>query len=173
MIDLMLRRRTVRRFTDKPVSPEQIERLLQAGLLAPSSLNKHPVRLFVVTDPATISAMVDCKHAGTMALKTATLVIIVAADSQISDVWIEDAAIAATHILLEAEALGLGCNWIHLRNRKTNTGESSAEWIRRQLSIPETLQPSVLLCFGNKAVSPEPYTLESLQWEHVSGFPEK
>ena len=114
MLEAMSRRRSIRKFKNERVSEENIKSLVDAALLAPSGKNAKPCEFFVVQDKVKIEKLAACKDGPTEALKTAPLAIVVAANPEKSDVWAVDAAIAATHILLEVEALGLGCCWIHL-----------------------------------------------------------
>ena len=76
-----------------------------------------------------VARLAGCRDAGGDALKTATLAVVVTADPAVSDVWEEDASIAATQIFLEAEALGLGSCWVQVRKRPCGEGTASL-WTR-------------------------------------------
>ena len=84
----------------------------------------------------TITRLKTYKKHGTTALESAPLAIVVAADAEKSDVWVEDASIAATFLQVEAEALGLGSNWIQLRRRESDA-EPSETAFRRELGLPD------------------------------------
>ena len=87
-------------------------------------------------------------------------------DRGLSDVWEEDASIAATQIFLEAEALGLGCCWVQVRRRPC--GEGTAEdAVRRMLDIPERLSVLCLLAIGFKDEMKEDYDLSKLDRSKV------
>ena len=81
MLELLSNRRSIRKFTDQAVSDEHLEKLLMAGLLAPSSKDTRPVELVAVRDKAVIAALADCRDSGTMPLRTAPLVLAVVADT--------------------------------------------------------------------------------------------
>ena len=66
MLELLSNRRSIRKFTDQAVSDEHLEKLLMAGLLAPSSKDTRPVELVAVRDKAVIAALADCRDSGTM-----------------------------------------------------------------------------------------------------------
>ena len=119
MIDLLKNRRSIRKFTYEKVSKEDLEKILKSALLAPSSMGKKPIELIVVEDKDTIAKLETCKKFGTLPLKTAPLAIVVIGDSDLSDVWVEDASIVSTLIQLEAEKLGLGSTWIQMRRRES------------------------------------------------------
>ena len=136
MLELLKHRRSIRTFTDEPVSQENIDSLLKAALLAPSSMGKKPVECIVVRNKETIARLKTYKKHGTTPLGTAPLAIVVIADGQKSDVWVEDASIVSILIQLEAEKLGLGSTWIQLRRREGDSGPSE-EAFRQELGIPE------------------------------------
>lgn len=86
MLDLLRRRRSIRQFTEKAVEPETVRRLLEAALLAPSSMGRKSVELVVVQDRKTLERLRACKAPGTVALATAPLAVVVVADTSRSDV---------------------------------------------------------------------------------------
>ncbi|NLT58425.1 MAG: NAD(P)H nitroreductase [Clostridiales bacterium] len=149
MLDIMRNRRSIRKFKDRPVEPALYEQLIHAALLAPSSMNKRPVALVAVTDRALIGALAACKNFGTAALETAPLVFAVTADSALSDVWVEDASIVGAYLLLMAEVLGLGANWIQIRRRSSGT-EDSERAVRSLLGIPERYGVVCLVAVGHR-----------------------
>ena len=166
MLEIIQNRRSIRRFNDEPISEEQIKLLLKAGLLAPSSMNKKPVRLVAVQNLRLIAALAECKNVGTSPLITAPLAIVVLADSQLSDVWVEDASIAAAFIQLEAEALGLGSTWIQLRCRQSDSGDSE-QAVRKLLELPAQLGVLCVLAIGHKDEHKVGYSDEQVDFTRV------
>jgi len=59
MLELILRRQSDRKYSDKPVEQEKLDRILEAGRMAPSACNAQPWKFIVVTDPALISSMAE------------------------------------------------------------------------------------------------------------------
>lgn len=166
MLEIMKSRRSIRKFTEEKLTKEEVEKILKAGLLAPSSKNKKPVELILVEDPETIKELKSCKSMGTSGLDSAACVIVVAADRQKSDVWVEDASIAATMMMLEAESLSLGSVWIQIRNRQGDVADSEIE-VRNVLNIPESYGILNLLALGRKAEEKTPYKEEDLNLSSV------
>lgn len=166
MLDILRERRSIRKYKDQKVEKEKIDNILKAGLLAPSSMNKKPVEFIVVEDKDTLSKLEDCKVKGTLALKTASLAIVVVADTERSNVWIEDASIASTLIQLEVEKLGLGSCWIQIRNRQSANGNSE-EAVRNVLSLPENYGVLTILTIGYKDEEKNPYDDSKLDFEKV------
>ena len=121
----------------------------------------------VVDDKETLDKLSRCKEAGSSFLKDAPLGIVVTADPLASDVWIEDASIAALMIQLQAEDLGLGSCWIQVRERYTATGMTSDEYVHGILGIPLQLQVLCIIAVGHKGMERKPFNEEHLQWEKI------
>ncbi len=165
--DLLVNRRSIRRFTPEPLSAEDVKQLLEAALLAPSSKNQRSVRLVAVDQPDTLKRLADCKPVAANAIAGAAMAVVVGADMTLSDPWIEDSSIAATLIQLQAEALGLGSVWIQVRGRQTADGTPSDEHIRALLNIPDNIGIVCVLAIGHKAEERKPQNTDKLMWEHV------
>lgn len=111
--DVLLKRRSVRKFSSEPVSSEMIDKLLHAAMSGPSAVNLRPWEFYIVTDPAAIAKLNKVGYANYFS----PLMIVVAGNSKhflpapASDYWIEDVSAATENILLEATNLGLGACW--------------------------------------------------------------
>jgi nitroreductase len=84
-----------------------------------------------------------------------------------SDVWIEDTSIAASNMLLEAEALDLGACWIQIRERFDKQGTSSQEVVQELLGIPESRSVEAIIAVGHPAEKKNGYQAEDLLWDKV------
>ena len=167
MLETMRHRRSIRKFRDGKLTDEEVNRLLNAGLLAPSGHNMRPVEFFVVQDRETIDRLAACREgAAGAALKTAPLAIVVTGCHDRSDIWDTDAAIAATHILLEASASGLGACWMQVAHRPCGSG-TSEEAVRNLLKIAPALSVLCVLAVGHPDETKEPYDLEKLDRSKV------
>ncbi|MEY8353919.1 nitroreductase family protein [Lachnospiraceae bacterium 54-53] len=166
ILEVIKSRRSTRKFRDGRLDSEKLQRVLKAGLLAPSSGNKRPVEFIVVQDRETIGKLKECKKFGTSGLDTAPCAIVVIADSELSDVWPEDASIATILLQLEAESLDLGTVWIQIRNRQSDTGNSEDE-VRAVLNIPEKYGVLDILAIGYKDERKNPYGEEDLDFSPV------
>ncbi|WP_175059885.1 nitroreductase family protein [Thermococcus sp. 2319x1] len=165
--EVLKRRRSIRRFQDKPVPREVIEKLLEAAFLSPSSYNKRPWHFIVVEDKEKLEALSRAKL-GASGLKTAPVAIVVTADERKSDVWVEDASIAAEHIHLASYALGLGSFWVQIRNRMHDGTKSAEEYVRELLGIPENYRVLCIVGVGYPAENKPPHGDEVFEWEKVS-----
>ena len=146
-IDIARSRHSSRLFTEEPLSSEEMELIMEAGDLAPSSRSRRPVRLIPVVDEGLIRRLALCKDSGTRALETATFAVIVAADPDVSDVWIEDCSIASIMMQMEAEDLGLGSCWVQVRLRKVGDTDSE-DFIIREAGLDPDLKILSMVAFG-------------------------
>ncbi len=113
VLEAMLRRRSIRKFTVEAITADQEEALLRAGFSGPSSTNSRPWHFIVIRDPVRRRRLASL-HDYTAMLVQAPLVIAVLGDPS-SDWWIEDCSAATENILLEATELGLGSIWCGVR----------------------------------------------------------
>ena len=166
LFELARQRRSVRRYTGEKVSDDVVREILKIALLAPSSWGRHPVEFVVLRDRATIEAVARCKRMGAGPLPTADVAIVVMADTADCELWIEDAAVASTYILLAAEQFGVGACWIHMRNRQGQR-KSADEEIRQILGVPDKFSVLNVVALGQKGEKKSPSTEKDLVWQNV------
>lgn len=143
VIDTILNRRSVREFTDKPVSKEDINTILNAGHWAPSGLNNQPWRFIVIRNPDTIQKLSECTHySGIVA--GAPLLIATFLDNETSynrTKDIEAIGAAIQNMLLACCELGLGGVWLgEILNQK--------EKVNSILECPSKLELMSALAIG-------------------------
>ncbi len=169
---LIISRRSTRKFTEEALTPEQVELILKAALMSPTSKSSNAWQFLLVEDKEMLEKLSHCKKIGSKPIAGCALAIVVMADPFTSDVWIEDSSIASIMIQLQAEDLGLGSCWIQIRERRTAADTPSDEYIRELLDIPLQMQILSIIVIGNKAQERPPFDQEKLQWEkiHVGKF---
>ena len=168
---LIIERRSTRKFTEQTISPDDVHKLLQAALLAPTSKNGKSWEFVAIENKDMLRQLSACKDSGAAFLDGCTLAIVVLGNSTITDVWVEDAAIAATYMQLQAEDLGLGSCWCHTHNR--TLGEMSSEqYVRDLIGIPDDFGVLCIIGFGHKEQVRKPNDLSKLTWEkvHIGGY---
>lgn len=148
MLELLRQRRSIRKFKSQPVEPEKVELLCEAVLRAPTSRNFQPCEFVLVDDPELLAQLATAKTHGTSFFATAPLAIVVAADPQKSDVWIEDSSIAAIIAQLAAEELGLKSCWAQLRLRPHEGEPNASEYVRKLVGLPEGLEVPMVIAVG-------------------------
>lgn len=165
--DLITKRRSIRKFTEELIAPEDVELILKAGLMAPSSKNARPWHFIVVEDKELLEKLSHTKKNGCKFLPESALAIIVASDPLLSNVWIEDASIASIMMQLQAEDLGLGSCWIQIRDRYNAAEISSEECVKDLLELPMQLQVLSIIAIGHKGQEKAPIDDDKLEWEKV------
>ena len=166
-LSLIQRRRSIRKYSEKPVEAEKIDTLIEAALRAPSSRGFNPWEFVVVTDNRLLEKLSAAKPHGASFLKNASLGIVVCADPETCDVWVEDASIASIFIHLAAASLGLGSCWIQIRKRMHDQATSSQAYIRRLLNIPKNLNVEAIIAIGYPAEKKSFHRKEDLQYKKV------
>ena len=110
-IAAMTTRRSIRKFTDAPVKPEDLETILNCGRLAPTGVNRQPWRFIVVRDPEMRAKVAQATDYGKF-IANAPVVIVVATEDEAAACPNEDSAAATCNMLNAAHALGYGGCWI-------------------------------------------------------------
>ncbi|GHV17431.1 NAD(P)H nitroreductase [Bacteroidia bacterium] len=169
---LIMKRRSTRKFTEEALTPEQVELILKAALMSPTSKSSNAWQFLLVEDKEMLEKLSHCKKIGSKPIAGCALAIVVMADPFTSDVWIEDSSIASIMMQLQAEDLGLGSCWIQIRERSTAADTPSDEYVRELLDIPLQMQVLSIIVIGHKAQDRPPFDEEKLQWEkiHVGKF---
>ena len=163
---LITTRRSTRKFTEQQISPEVVQKLLQAALLAPTSKNGKSWEFVAIENKDMLKQLSVCKDSGGGFLDGCTLAIVVLGNKAITDIWIEDASIAATYIQLQAEDSDIGSCWCHIRDR--HLGEMSSEqYVRDMLNIPDNYGVLCIIGLGYKAHENKPANLSNLKWEKI------
>jgi nitroreductase len=167
MLNTLYKRRSIRKYQAAKLDPATVRQLLSAALLSPSSKGFQSWQFVAVEDPEILAQLALAKKTAGF-LKGAALGIVVLADPETSDVWVEDASIAATILHLTAATLGLGSCWIQIRKRQHTETESCEEYVRRILGIPENLKVLSIISVGYPNQSKSPYSESDLKFDKVS-----
>ena len=168
-LELVQKRYSCRKFLNKEVEKEKIEKVLEAGRLAPTACNFQPQRVLVITDREKINALKEC----TRFTFDAPVILAVCYDKTESwkrkydgeDEGIVDCSIVSTHMMLEITELDLGSTWV---------ASFDPNKAREILKLPENLEIVNLLPFGYPAEEAEPSEMhekrkqleETVFWDH-------
>ena len=145
-IDWILKRRSIRKFSEQAPSGEQITKMLEAAMAAPSALNLKPWRFIVVQDEDRLAELRKALPFGKM---MAPCAIVVCGDLRsfkklaMERFWVQDCSAATQNILLAAVSLGLGAVWcgVHPISRLEKP-------IRKTLEIPDGVVPLNVIFTG-------------------------
>lgn len=151
LLDVIFRRRSVRRYKSEPVPDEASKNILEAGRLAPSSDNAQPWHFVVVTDPEIKLEL--SKGIWRSFIKDSAFTIVGCGEKR--DKWSTvDVAIALENMVLAAEAQGVGSCWI---------GAFEEDEVKELLGIPDDLRVVALVSFGYPAEKPRTHGKKSLK----------
>ena len=164
---LIAQRRSIRKFTEQQLTEDELRKLMRAALMAPSSKGTHSYEFYVVQDADKLKALSTAKDLGGALIADAPTAIVVAARPETSDVWIEDASVASTMLLLQAEDMGLGACWVQMRERNDNEGNNAENNVRSILSIPSEVRIVSIIAVGHKGMERKPQNEDKLLWEKV------
>lgn len=165
--DLIVKRRSIRKYTNEPISADHVRLILEAALLSPTSKSGRAWQLVVVEDKQKLDQLSACKPAGAVSLRNCPLAVAVTVDSTRSEAWIEDASIAAYSMMLQAADLGLGSCWVQVHGRITTYGTPSDQYVQECLGIPEECPVLCVITFGYPAEERRLQDTEKLKWENV------
>ena len=164
--ELIAKRRSVRKFTDREVPREVVDRIAQK-IVEGKLLDRSHVLVdidengdYVVDDPALVARMAEMRDYGSAFLKGAPLAVLVLGDTSASDLWRENAAISATVLQLDCVDEGLASCWVHvngrLRRKDAPDGERAADYLRTFLPVPDGCEPLCAIALGYSDFSPAP-----------------
>ncbi|MDR0795312.1 MAG: nitroreductase family protein [Tannerella sp.] len=169
---LITGRRSTRKFQDKALAAEEMELILKAALMAPTSKSAYSWEFVVVNDADTLRQLASCKKNGATFLDGCSSAVVVLGNTTSCDVWIEDASIASIFMQLQAEDLGIGSCWCQVRGRRTVIGQDSEEFVRDLLGIPGQFGVLSIIGFGYKDPDCSHVPKTGIKWDkvHTSKF---
>ena len=167
LLENMRFRRSVRTYSDREISENQLKKILQAGLLSPTSRGKRSWEFIVVKDKKMLSKLSNCREHGSSFLKGADKAIVVVGDTSVTDVWTEDCSIAMSMMYLMADSIGIGACWIQGRNRYTSDHKTTDAYVKELLHIPDKYALEAIMSLGIPEKHPQAYELDELPYEKI------
>lgn len=164
-MDAILERRSIRKYTGKPVLKENIEQILRAGMSAPSAGNERPWQ-FIVLDDKSIMDGITKIHPYSQMLKEASHAIVICGDMKLKkyneDYWVEDCSAAAENMIIMAQELGIGSVWLGVYPTSDRV-----EQIKKFLNLPDNVVPFSIVSLGYPAEKkdvPDRYDSARVHW---------
>lgn len=156
MYEDLLTRRSVRKYTDRQVEDEKLDKVLTAGLYAPTGMNNQAPVMVAVRDKATRDRL-SRMNAAVMGASGdpfygAPCVIVVLSDPE-RMTWVEDGSLVLGNLMNAAHSLGLGSCWIHRAKECFDTPEGKA--LLRAWGVPENYRGVGNCILGYAAEEPE------------------
>jgi len=171
LIEILRKRRSIRKFTDRPVEKEVVVLFEEALLRSPSSRGIQPWNFILVTESTMIRQLASAKQHGSEFLAGAALAVVITGDETRSDVWTEDCSIAAIIIQLLAVDLGLGSCWAQIRNRPHDAQTSAESFVQSLLDIPRHERVAMIIGLGYPEENPPPVPAEKLDRSKIRHIP--
>lgn len=164
---LLIDRRSTRHFTSEKLTSRETALIFKTALLAPTSKNSQSWQFIAVEEYDILQKLSFAKPHGGNFIGDAALAVVVLGDPLVSDVWIEDAAIASFAMQMQAEDLGIGSCWVQIREREFSETVSASDYIRELLDVPMPLQVLSIIAFGKKNNVRPANNPDKLPWEKV------
>ena len=157
VLNTILKRTSIRSYKNKPVEKEEIEKLLRAGMAAPTAMNKQPWHFVVVTDKGQLQKLSEANPYAAMAAKAPLAIVVCgdmnkAAEGNAREFWIQDCSAATENILLATTGMGLGAVWTGTYPSKERCAD-----VAKVLGLPESLIPlnTIVIGYPDADVSPK------------------
>lgn len=167
MLELLMNRRSIRKYKEQSIEKEKIQKLLQGALTSPSGKKIQPWELMVVDDREKLESLGKSRGGASRPLSLAPLAIVVLANPDATDVWIEDASIISVVIQLMAQSLDLGSCWIQVRERMSIDDRTVDEYVKEILDIPENYIVESMVAIGYPDEEKSPHKEEELPYDKV------
>jgi len=169
LLEIMRKRRSVRKYNGRPVSDEQIKTIIQAGMMAPSAKNGKPWEFIVIRDKETLKnlGLSRAEERNQNMAAAADVAITIIGNSSQTDTWVEDCSAAITQMHLMADALGLGSCWLQGNGRTSSDGRPTDEYLHELLGYPAHYKVLATLLVGQIDEHPAPTDLSSLPVEKI------
>ncbi len=166
-IQVILSRRSIRKYTAQPVREATVEELLRAAMAAPSAGNQQPWHFVIIRDRQ-ILAEIPRVHPYSSMVPDAQVAILVCGDLQREKhvgYWVQDCSAATQNMLLAAHAKGLGAVWLGVYPR-----EERVAGLRRLVGLPQHVIPLALIPIGYPAEDKPPADRYDTSRVHQDGW---
>ena len=151
-LEVIEKRKSVRKYADRPVEREVLEAIVKVAQTAPSSRNSHSSAFMILEDKDVIEALSLMRDYGASPLKSAQAAIVVMGDTSKTDLWVDNCAISATFVQLAVTAMDLVSCWIHVNGRPRYKDEpqkgSAEDYVSELLGLTDGMKPYCVVAIG-------------------------
>ena len=151
-LEVIEKRKSVRKYADRPVEREVLEAIVKVAQTAPSSRNSHSSAFMILEDKDVIEALSLMRDYGSAPLTAAHSVIVVLGDTSKTDLWVDNCAISATFIQLAVTSMDLVSCWIHVNGRPRYKDEpqkgSAEDYVSELLGLKDGMKPYCVVAIG-------------------------
>ena len=151
-LEVVEKRKSVRKYSDRPVERELLDAIVRVAQTAPSSRNSKSSAFLIVEDRDMLDALSQMRDYGSGLLAGAQAAIVVMGDETKTDLWVDNCAISATFIQLAVTAMDLVSCWVHCNGRpcKRNEldGAKAPDYVRELLGLKDGMNPYCVIAIG-------------------------
>lgn len=151
-LEVIEKRRSVRKYSDRPVEKEVLDAIVKVAQTAPSSRNSKSSAFMIIEDKDTLEALSQMRDSGAGLLAGAQSAIVVMGDETKTDLWVDNCAISATFVQLAVTAMDLVSCWVHVNGRPRMKAEpegaTAEDYVTELLGIKDGLRPYCVIAIG-------------------------
>ena len=165
ILDVIYRRRSVRKYKDQKITREILTELLKAGMAAPSACNNQPWEFIAVDDEAIMEELRSNLRNGPYNAPTAIIPLYnekIGNNTNCNQFWQQDLSAATENMMIAAAAMDLGTVWLGTYPKK-----DTVEKVQKILGVPEEIIPLVVIYVGYPETETTPgtkYDEERVHW---------
>lgn len=164
-LETILNRKSVRKYKDRPVEKEKIDKLVRAGMAAPSSRDRRPWEFIIVTDRKALDTMAEGLPFARMLKETRQAIVVCGDTVKSANAWFLDCSAASQNLLLAAESMGLGAVWTAVYPYPDRI-----EIVRKELRLPDHIMPLNVIPVGYPIQKETPKNKYNAQQIHHNGW---
>ena len=151
-LEVVEKRRSVRKYSDRPVEKEVLDAIVKVAQTAPSSRNSKSSAFMIIEDKDTLDALSQMRDSGSGLLAGAQAAVVVMGDESKTDLWVDNCAISATFVQLAVTAMDLVSCWVHVNGRPRlkddPEGATAEDYVAELLGIKEGFRPYCVIAIG-------------------------
>lgn len=139
-------RRSVRKYVDRKIEKEKLDRIIRAAMQAPSSGNEQPWEFLVIQDNETLKRISEASKYVQFAEKAGAVILVMSNDKYLKydgDYWQQDLSAATQNILIQSVIEGLGGVWMGVA-----PDEEMMDYLTDLFELPDELTPFSLVSMG-------------------------
>ena len=151
-LEVVEKRKSVRKYSDRPVERELLDAIVKVAQTAPSSRNSKSSAFMIVEDRDILDALSQMRDYGSGLLAGAQAAIVVMGDESKTDLWVDNCAISATFIQLAVTSMDLVSCWVHCNGRPCKKdepdGAKATDYVRELLGLKDGMNPYCVIAIG-------------------------
>ncbi|MEM5836630.1 MAG: nitroreductase family protein [Candidatus Aenigmatarchaeota archaeon] len=167
MLEVIRKRRSIRKFKNKEVEEKKLKEILKAAMFAPSAMHLRPWEIVVVKNKETKEKLAKSTPFCGFVKDAPVVLVICAKPSFLSKFWVEDCSMLAENIYLEATNQGLGTCFCQIMGGKTIFMKDSEEYVKEIIKAPKKVRVLGLMPLGYPAEKKPPHSMKEFDEKKI------